>query len=124
MANVLAPISVGELLDKITILEIKKEHVQDPIKLANIDTELNELNALAKKLGDDTLDDLFSKLKRVNQVIWLVEDQIRIKERNKEFDAAFVQLAREVYINNDLRAEIKREINIATKSYIIEEKIY
>ena len=124
MANVLAPISVGELLDKITTLEIKKDHAQDPIKLANIDTELNELNALAKHLGDDALEDLFGKLKRVNQVIWLVEDQIRIKERNREFDAAFVQLAREVYINNDLRAEIKREINIATKSYIIEEKIY
>jgi hypothetical protein len=121
MSTILAPISVGELLDKITILELKKEHTQDAIKLANIETELGELNALAKGMDQD---ELYQRLKEVNRVIWIVEDQLRIKERNKEFDLAFVELARAVYINNDIRADIKREINVATKSHIMEEKIY
>ena len=122
MSMITAPISIGELFDKITILELKREHTQDPIKLANIDTELALLNNLARDIVVDT--DQVARLKKVNHVIWLVEDQIRIKERNKDFDQAFVELAREVYINNDLRAVIKREINDATGSHIVEEKIY
>jgi hypothetical protein len=123
MSTIKAPISVGELFDKITILELKQEHTQDPIKLANIQTELSELNALAKNIAGVDPEQI-SRLKKVNQVIWLVEDQIRIKEHNKEFDQPFIELAREVYINNDLRAVIKKEINVSTNSHIVEEKIY
>lgn len=122
MSMITAPISIGELFDKITILELKREHTQDPIKLANIDTEMALLNNLARDIAVDP--EQVARLKKVNHVIWLVEDQIRIKERNRDFDQAFVELAREVYINNDLRAVIKREINDATGSHIVEEKIY
>ena len=120
----MAPISVGELLDKITILELKQEHTQDPSKLLNIETEMAELNDLAKSLKNDSLDDLYQRLKHINRIIWIVEDKIRAKERQQLFDAEFIQLARDVYINNDLRADVKREINLATHSHIVEEKIY
>ena len=124
MSNqILAPISVGELFDKITILEIKLDNTNSLTKLANIRTELNKLNELKPEVTEEVIA-MIQRLKRVNQVIWNIEDEIRVKEQNFEFSASFIELARNIYKNNDLRAEIKREINLATDSLIIEEKIY
>jgi translation initiation factor 2B subunit (eIF-2B alpha/beta/delta family) len=121
--QLLIPVSVGELIDKITILEIKQEHATDPDKLKNIVTELTELSRFLT-ITDPTVVTMMHELKIVNQKIWDIEDQIRKKEHAKEFDNDFIELARAVYINNDLRAVIKRQINNNTGSHIIEEKIY
>lgn len=123
MLKILAPISVGELLDKISILEIKQSFAQDPTKLANIKTELEELTALRPAL-DDLLEDLYQQLKTVNQELWHIEDYKRNCERNQYFGDGFIDAARQVYLKNDRRAEIKKKINLATNSHIIEEKIY
>ena len=124
MSNqILAPISVGELFDKITILEIKLNSSKSVSKLANIRNELDRLVELKPEVTEEVIA-MVQRLKQVNQVIWVIEDDIRVKEQNLEFGAAFIELARNVYKNNDLRAEIKREINLATDSLIIEEKIY
>ena len=124
MSNqILAPISVGELFDKITILQIKLDNTSSLTKLANIRTELTKLEELKPEVTEEVIA-MTQRLKRVNQVIWDIEDEIRGKEQDFEFGAAFIELARNIYKNNDLRAEIKREINLATDSLIIEEKIY
>ncbi len=120
---VYAPISVGELVDKITILEIKKIKFKE-VKLKNI---LSELKILKKILNsyDFKIDKIFfKKLKKVNQKLWDIEDSIRIKEMEKAFDDDFVQLARSVYLENDKRYLIKKEINDNYKSGIVEEKDY
>jgi len=120
---VYAPISVGELVDKITILEIKKIKFKE-VKLKNI---LSELKILKKILNsyDFKIDKIFfKKLKKVNQKLWDIEDSIRIKEMEKAFDDDFVQLARSVYFENDKRYLIKKEINDNYKSGIVEEKDY
>ena len=120
---VYAPISVGELVDKITILEIKKIKLKEG-KLKNI---LSELKILKKILNsyDFKIDRIFfKKLKKVNQKLWDIEDSIRIKEMEKAFDDDFVQLARSVYLENDKRYLIKKEINDNYKSGIVEEKDY
>ena len=120
---VYAPISVGELVDKITILEIKKIKFKE-VKLKNI---LSELKILKKILNsyDFKIDRIFfKKLKKVNQKLWDIEDSIRIKEMGKAFDDDFVQLARSVYLENDKRYLIKKEINDNYKSGIVEEKDY
>lgn len=113
-------ISIGELLDKISILEIKKENIVDSIKLENIQKELTLLQQEADKFPKI----LYSELKQVNEKLWGIEDKIREKEYQKEFDSEFIQLARSVYITNDLRSELKRKINLATNSSLIEEKSY
>ena len=118
-----APISIGELVDKITILEIKKNKLQNS-KLKNVLKELSYLRELIEKHKIDITDDLFLKLKEVNLSLWNIEDQIRIKEKNKEFDNTFIELARSVYIKNDKRAEIKKSINQLCNSEITEEKFY
>ena len=118
-----APISIGELIDKITILEIKKNKLQNS-KLENVLKELSFLRELIKKHKVDITDDLFCQLKEVNLSLWNIEDQIRIKEKNKEFDNAFIELARSVYFKNDKRAEIKKSINLLSNSEITEEKLY
>ena len=118
-----APISVGELLDKITILEIKKNKMQNS-KLENVLKELSFLRELIEKHKIDITEDLFSQLKEVNLSLWNIEDQIRIKEKNKEFDNTFIELARSVYFKNDKRAEIKKSINLLCNSEITEEKSY
>ena len=118
-----APISIGELVDKITILEIKKNKLQNS-KLKNVLKELSYLRELIEKHKIDITDDLFFQLKEVNLSLWNIEDQIRIKEKNKEFDNAFIELARSVYFKNDKRAEIKKSINQLCNSEIIEEKFY
>ena len=112
------PVSFGELFDKITILQIKKEKIQS-------DNVAKELQMLLDKSKDIKVDsNLLSQLKQVNQTLWDIEDQIRIKERDQQFDQEFVDLARSVYIENDKRAAIKKHINIQLKSDIIEEKQY
>ena len=118
-----APISIGELVDKITILEIKKNKLQNS-KLKNVLKELSFLRKLMEKHQIEITDDLFTQLKEINLTLWNIEDQIRIKEKNKVFDNTFVELARSVYFNNDKRAEIKKSINRLSNSEITEEKFY
>ena len=118
-----APISIGELVDKITILEIKKNKLQNS-KLENVLKELSFLRKLMEKHQIEITDDLFTQLKEINLTLWNIEDQIRIKEKNKEFDNTFIELARSVYFKNDKRAEIKKSINRLSNSEITEEKFY
>ena len=121
--SILAPVSLGELIDKITILEIKQIHMTG-IKLKNVD---KELKLLRKILQDKNLEiniDLMNNLKEVNNKLWEIEDNIRIKENNQKFDKEFIQLARSVYKENDKRASIKKEINQKYNSELVEEKSY
>ena len=118
-----APISIGELVDKITILEIKKNKLQNS-KLGNVLKELSFLRKLMEKHQIEITDDLFTQLKEINLTLWNIEDQIRIKEKNKEFDNIFIELARSVYFTNDKRSEIKKRINRLSNSEITEEKSY
>ena len=118
-----APISIGELVDKITILEIKKNKLQNS-KLENVLKELSFLRKLMNKNQIEITDDLFNQLKDINLTLWNIEDQIRIKEKNKEFDNIFIELARSVYFTNDKRSEIKKRINRLSNSEITEEKSY
>jgi len=119
-------LAYGELLDKITILQIKSERITDVVKVANVNKELNLLNSLwgsdEKSSADITSE--FKALKEINEKIWDIEDGIRDKERAKEFDEKFIELARSVYFSNDKRAEIKRAINLKLGSDLIEEKSY
>jgi hypothetical protein len=126
MDQLMAPVSPGELLDKITILEIKSERIADPQKNANVRTELNMLNAIWAQ-GVPAEVDLSTQraaLKAVNEQLWEIEDDIRDEERAKRFEQRFVELARSVYVTNDERARIKKEINLALGSVIVEEKSY
>jgi len=115
------PVSVGEVLDKISILEIKSERITDTSKLKNIRTELAHLLVVAEAHRHLALE---SELKEVNEALWDIEDRIRVKEHLQEFDSEFIELARSVYVTNDRRANIKREINIAVGSTLVEEKSY
>lgn len=125
MENIKIPISPGELLDKITILEIKSEHIEDKDKLANVETELKLLSTIWEKTSQDyDLETLKKELKENNKALWDIEDKIRIKEFNKEFDRIFIELARSVYIQNDKRADTKKKINLKLGSIIVEEKSY
>ena len=118
-----APISIGELVAKITILEIKKNKLQNS-KLENVLKELSYLRRLMEKNKIEINDYLFTQLKEINLTLWDIEDQIRIKEKNKEFDSTFIELARSVYFKNDKRAKIKKTINQLSNSEITEEKFY
>ena len=122
-SRILAPISVGELIDKITILSIKLDHTTDQAKIQNITKELDELSELLN-LDTVIIRNLSLELKCINEIIWQIEDEIRIKEKAKLFDQEFIDLARSVYIYNDKRAVVKRQINELTNSHIVEEKIY
>jgi hypothetical protein len=121
-----APVSVGELIDKLTILEIKRERIGDAAKLANVERERAALAAARASLAlpDGKLDPLAAELKRVNEALWEIEDEIRDCERKSDFGPRFVELARSVYRNNDRRAAIKGEINRLSGSAIVEEKSY
>ena len=120
------PVSVGEVLDKITILQIKLAHISDANKRVNIQNELDALLPLVAGDGfiTDEMQGLMAELKSVNEALWDIEDDIREKEAAKSFDAEFIKLARAVYVTNDKRAEIKKQINLATGSALIEEKSY
>ena len=120
--EILVPISLGELYDKIAILIIKKERITDIIKLENIQKELDLLQDIAEKYDIDG--EFHTRLLDVNTRLWDVEDKLRIKEKNQEIFGDFIELARMVYKWNDLRADIKKEINIKYGSGIIEEKQY
>lgn len=116
------PISIGELYDKISILEIKKQEIKDKEKLNSINKELNLLSNISKNYPIEKF--LYERLKCLNIVLWNIEDSIRLKESKEEFDEIFIKYARLVYRTNDLRAKIKREINEKYGSEIIEEKSY
>ena len=124
--KILAEISAGELIDKLTILEIKLDHIADPGKRANVERERESLAAtLAHELAEgEALRPLRGELKSVNARLWIVEDDLRRLEREGRFDDEFVTLARAVYQTNDRRARLKREINEITRSEIVEEKSY
>jgi hypothetical protein len=118
-------ISNGELLDKFSILEIKMGNITDPTKLTNIENEYRELTSdCTDLLRSSTISSLYAELKSINQKLWTVEDDIRDCERSKDFGPKFVSLAREVYFTNDERASVKKEINLASGSSLVEEKSY
>lgn len=123
----LVPVSIGEVVDKITILRIKSEEIKDPAKLDNI---RHELAALEKAYLDyvgkipDEVAELTAELHKVNKQLWVIEDDIRDCERDKIFESEFIRLARAVYVTNDERARLKKEINIALGSKFVEEKSY
>ena len=120
------PVSVGEVLDKITILQIKLAHISDAAKRVNVQNELDALLPLVA--GDafttEQMQGLMAELKSINEALWDIEDDIREKEAAKSFDTEFIRLARAVYVTNDKRAEIKKQINLATGSALVEEKSY
>ena len=117
-------ISLGELVDKVSILAIKSRNIKDEAKLKNIIKEYELLRQSMRSAGIPAESDAYRRLTEVNARLWDIEDQIRLKEARKEFDEEFIQLARSVYFNNDERAAIKREINVAFGSDLIEEKGY
>lgn len=124
--ELLTPVSPGELLDKLTILDIKSERITDPEKLSNVRHERELLEAVWRDSGleTDTIRALRSELKRVNEALWEIEDDIRDEERQSRFGERFVELARAVYVTNDKRAAIKKNINLELGSVIVEEKSY
>ena len=117
-------VSIGEIVDKVTILEIKTEKFQNVEKLANAKKEYLLLKKDIEALGITTDSDEFKRLKEVNIKLWHIEDDIRIEEANQDFGEKFIQLARSVYFENDNRAAIKKEINLKFGSELIEEKEY
>lgn len=119
-------VSLGELVDKITILEIKKKNINDKEKLEKINFELNNLLAKLKKLEIETeaFKDLKTRLKNVNQELWIIEDDIRKLEKEKTFNQDFIHLARSVYFTNDKRFELKNQINTLFNSAVAEVKSY
>jgi hypothetical protein len=116
-------VSIGEIVDKLSILKIKKNNILDVIKLNNITTEYNYLNDIVFNQLKISEEDFF-KLVLINEKLWKIEDDIRDMERSKTFDIEFIKLARDVYFTNDVRAEIKKEINLKYGSLFVEEKSY
>jgi hypothetical protein len=126
MSTISVPVSYGELIDKITILEIKSERIKDSAKLVNVRVELDLLNGTWTAAAASRTDIAAERgeLRVVNEALWDIEDRIRVKEKAKAFDAEFVELARSVYIRNDERATVKRAINDKLGSTLVEEKSY
>ena len=127
MADVIkVPVSFGEVLDKITILEIKSERIADAEKVKNVRLELDELSATWSEAVQDqaAIADLRRQLKEVNEALWEIEDDIRDQEAAQDFGAKFIELARAVYVTNDKRAAIKKDVNLALGSRFVEEKSY
>ena len=125
--KILAEISVGELFDKITILNIKTKKISDNDKLKNIKTELKILEEQSKKIDVsdiNSLDELVSQLQQINEDLWDIENQKRECEAKKDFGEFFIKLSRDVHFKNDIRAQIKKEINLLSNSQIVEEKEY
>lgn len=127
MSQLLVPVSYGELIDKITILQIKEQRIADAAKRANVQKELGALLATwsAHPASQaQSIDDLWQALREVNTALWDIEDQIRDKEAQSCFDAGFIELARAVYVTNDRRARLKRDLNLRLGSELVEEKSY
>lgn len=126
MSEILVPVSFGELLDKIAILQIKSERMSDPGKLVNVRNELIALETTwaAHPASTQDITTLRAELKAVNERLWVIEDDIRLQEKAQAFDAEFVRLARSVYFENDVRARVKKDINLALGSAYVEEKSY
>lgn len=126
MSLIQTPVSYGELIDKMTILQIKLQEIRDEAKLANVRNELELLEATWENDAASKIDiaDETGRLLAVNKRLWDIEDRIRLKERAQAFDDDFVKLARSVYFENDERAAIKREINLKLGSTLVEEKSY
>tara|TARA_A100001011_G_C14263333_1_gene823546 strand:- start:1328 stop:1717 length:390 start_codon:yes stop_codon:yes gene_type:complete len=125
--KILAEISVGELFDKITILNIKTQKIHDSEKLINIKNELNFLNNQAANINvkdQESLNKNINKLQSINEELWDIENYKRECEANKDFGEKFIELSRDVHFKNDIRAQIKKEINLLTDSIIVEEKEY
>jgi hypothetical protein len=124
--SVLVPVSWGEIIDKITILEIKAERLADAAKLANVNKELGELVAVREREfpAHAGLAVLSAELKAINEALWVIEDDIRDCERAKDFSQKFIDLARAVYVTNDQRAASKRKVNDLLGSALVEEKSY
>ena len=120
-------VSNGEIIDKLTILELKLTNITNVQKLSNIQKEHDELSPLADQLFDsygEELKNLYKKLTEINSELWTIEDDIRECERNKDFGSDFVSLARAVYFTNDKRSDVKKAINLLTDSGFVEEKSY
>ena len=126
MSSIQVPVSAGELVDKVTILEIKSERIADPAKLANVRRELAGLGAILRPMLTKVpaLADCKASLRTINETLWKIEDDIRDCERKKDFGSRFVELARAVYRTNDKRAAAKREVDVLLGSEIVEEKSY
>lgn len=126
MSMISVPVSFGELLDKMSILQIKLERIADPAKRANVQRELQALTVSWEHAPESTQDiaETLAALKRVNEQLWEIEDEIRDLEREQRFDARFIELARSVYITNDERARLKRVLNQQLGSALVEEKSY
>lgn len=126
MKDLLVPVSPGELIDKLTILQLKSERIEDAEKLANVRHEQEVLQAVVDRelAVDAQLSELWETLYTINADLWVIEDDIRICERNGDFGPEFVRLARAVYVTNDKRAEVKKAINLHLGSAIVEEKSY
>lgn len=126
MNEIMIPISPGELLDKITILQIKAERIADTAKVANVKSELEMLNKvwLDAVPQDAQIETLTAELKKINEALWEIEDDIRDEERNQRFGERFIELARAVYVTNDERANAKKQVNLLLNSTIVEEKSY
>jgi hypothetical protein len=116
-------VSIGEIVDKLSILKIKKQEIKNKEKLDNINKEYEYLYSIVFNEMKIDVED-FNSLFDINKKLWIVEDLIRIKEKNSEFDSEFIELARSVYITNDIRSEIKKSINIKYNSEFLEEKSY
>ena len=123
MTSVSIPVSIGELYDKVSILEIKKQKLKGK-SLLNVEKELDLLFGILQNLDIRIDNQLFDQLRLVNSTLWDIEDQIREREHNSDFGNEFIELARSVYLQNDRRASIKRMINQLTRSDIVEEKSY
>ena len=126
MSLITVPVSYGEVIDKITILEIKSERIADPDKVKNVRNELQLLERTWTDAiqGKADISDARARLKAVNEDLWEIEDNIRVSESQKDFGDEFIKLARAVYVTNDRRADIKKEINLALGSELVEEKSY
>ncbi|MDA3913193.1 DUF6165 family protein [Oleiagrimonas sp.] len=126
MSLIQVPVSHGELIDKITILEIKSERIDDAAKQANVRSELELLNSTWARnpTAQTDISDERARLKAVNEALWDIEDRIRLQEKARDFGETFIELARSVYFRNDERAAIKREINLKLGSQLVEEKSY